>query len=340
MFKHQWAAIVYGRSYHLDFRFITIPQDFTEQEKSWAANYILATFRQANKLSSRPRWSLFKNESHCILGVTCMVRDLLNDLEPEAIERLSKDNFGRPLYVFVGYVTQLKGRKSLADFPTYTDCNLQYFQELYQYISDVWWVEEYYEDSKKPIFNGYQTLDFHNQETHNIFELAGQINHQKRYPERTYIWQNTTEQKQKLWVTAAVCYKPISICLGEQSVNYLKNSPFLNQTATIETPETIADCAITTVKRNGNSEGEAILSPQKNLSQVIRNKVKADIDFTLHQAKIAIEKSRNLFSKPKDRPLSLSLWQSQISQKDRKKERNFGLKAKSKSTSDRDWFET
>ena len=78
---HEWAAIIYGRSYHIDFRFISIPQDFTNIEKNWAAQYILSTFRQANKLSSSPRWSLFKNRSHCILGVTCMVRDLLAGMD-------------------------------------------------------------------------------------------------------------------------------------------------------------------------------------------------------------------------------------------------------------------
>ena len=72
--------------------------------------------------------------------------------------------------------------KSLANFPPYTDRSLQSFQSLYQYISEVWWVKEYYEDSKKPVFNDYQTLDFPDREAHNIFELAGQINHQEKYP--------------------------------------------------------------------------------------------------------------------------------------------------------------
>lgn len=332
MFKHKWAAIVYGRSYHLDFRFITIPQDFTGREKDWAANYILATFRQANKLSLQPRWSLFKNESHCVLGVTCMVRDLLKHLNREAIEELSKDNLGRPLYVFVGYVTQLNYQKSLANFPPYTDRSLQSFQSLYQYISEVWLVEEYYEDSKKPVFNDYQTLDFPNKETHNIFELAGQINHQEKYPHQTYIWQNTPEQKQKLWVTSAVCYKPISVCLGEQNLKQILNSPFLNQTIVTETSAAIKGCAIDKIERNRGKALNCSESSKQRLSQVITNKIKEDIELTLHHAQIVINKSRDFLQRNSDRSPSHTPKYS-----DRKND-NFGFKPPSKTQSDREWF--
>ena len=336
MFKHKWAAIVYGRSYHLDFRFITIPEDFTEPEINWAANYILATFRQANKLSLQPRWSLFKNESHCVLGVTCMVRDLLKHREREVIEEFSKDDLGRPLYVFVGYVTQLERQKSLANFPPYTDRSLQSFQSLYQYISEVWWVKEYYENSKKPIFNDYQTLDFPNKETHNIFELAGQINHQEKYPHQTYIWQNTLEQKQKLWVTSAVCYKPISVCLGEQNLKQILNSPFLNQTIITESSAVIKGCAIDKIERN---RGKAFNRPetlsQQKLSQVINNKIKEDIELTLHHAKIIINKSRNFLRRNSDR--SPPSFQPYTPKRDRQND-NFGFKPPSKAQSDREWF--
>ncbi|VEP11376.1 conserved hypothetical protein [Hyella patelloides LEGE 07179] len=337
MYKHKWAAIIYGRSYHLDFRFITIPQDFTTQEKDWAAQYVLATFSQANKLSSHPRWSLFKNETHCVVGVTCMVRDLLVNMDRDIIDLLSKDNRGRPLYVFVGYVTQLDRRKGLLDFPPFAEQNLQSFQDLYQYILEVWWVEEYYKDSKKPIFNDYQSLDFENQEVkaHDTLELAQQINHQEKYPYQTYLWHNTLEQKHKLWIASALCQKSISVCLGDQSIRNIVNSPFLNQTAINDSPEIIEGCAI---KKINNSHQKlatkAATSPKENLSQVISNKVKGDIEVTLHQATMVKNKGCNFlqalgYLAPSDAISDRSLTSSSH------KDGNFGFKNKDNPESDR-----
>ncbi len=48
-----------------------------------------------------------------------MVRDLIGQLGEELIEAMTKDDRGRPLYVFVGYVTQLNQGKDLLDVPAY-----------------------------------------------------------------------------------------------------------------------------------------------------------------------------------------------------------------------------
>ena len=351
MYKHKWAAIIYGRSYHLDFRFITIPEDFTEPEKNWAANYILATFGQANKLSSRPRWSLFKNESHCVIGVTCMVRDLLVDMERNIIDLLSKDNRGRPLYVFVGYVTQLEHQKRLLDFPPFAEQSLQNFQDLYQYILEVWWVEEYYKNSKKPILNEYQPLDFQNQKVklQDTLELAKQINHQKKYPEQTYLWQNTIAQKHKLWITAAMSHESISVCLGDRNMRNIVNSPFLNQTAVSESSEIIEGCAIKKISAKKNKAKKAnqnlqtakskiALPAKETISQAIANKVKEDIDITVHHATIVKNKSRNLLQ-------NLSNYTARnITQQQRNsaKDADFGFKSKpndeEKGDRPKEWF--
>jgi hypothetical protein len=344
MYKHKWAAIVYGRSYHLDFRLITIPQDFTDREKDWASQYILDTFSHANKLSSHPRWSLFKNDTHCVVGVTCMVRDLLINKEQELIESLSKDNCGRPLYVFVGYVTQLDRRKRLLDFPTYSDRSLQAFQDLYQYILQVWQVEEYYKDSKKPIFNDYQILDFANQnfKTNDILEIIKQINHQEKHPDLTYLWHNTPEQKRKLWVASAISYEPISICLGDRELKNVINTPFLNQTVTCESTEVIEGCAIEKIKNNRSIlPTKNTVSTTENLSQVITKKVKEDIEITLHHANLVKNKSRDLLQNISDRSLiklSLSETLSDRDRDEQKKKFGFKFKSSSNTKSDRQWF--
>jgi hypothetical protein len=351
MYKHKWAAIIYGRSYHLDFRLITIPQDFTDREKDWASQYILDTFSHANKLSSHPRWSLLKNDTHCVVGVTCMVRDLLINQEQELIESLSKDNCGRPLYVFVGYVTQLNRRKRLLDFPAYSDFSLQAFQELYQYILQVWWVEEYYKDSKKPIFNDYQLLDFANQnfKTNDILEIIKQINHQEKHPDLTYLWHNTPEQKRKLWVASAISYEPISICLGDQELKNIINTPFLNQTVTCESTEVIEGCAIEKIQNNRCKvlptssilPTKNTLSTPDNLSQVITKKVKEDIEITLHHANLVKNKSRDLLQNISDRSLLRLSSSKTLTDKNKNEQKNnFGLRLKSSLNKDgkEQWF--
>ena len=347
--SHKWAAIIYGRTYHIDFRFITIPQDFTTTEKNWAAQYILSTFRQANKLSASPRWSLFKNRSHCIVGVTCMVRDLLAGMDQSIIDLLSKDNRGRPLYIFVGYTTRLKKSNLIKNFPFYQDQYLYPFQNLYQQILQVWWLEEYRRNSKQPILDPYQAHNFQNPPKINLgnFDLARQINHQGKYPHQTYLWQNTPEQKQRLWITAAICNQPASICIGNQSIRDIINnsSPFLNQTVFGDSSKVLEGCAIRKIpnsKLKPIPKQEPIRptpAPEENLTELIANKVKEDIEVTLHQAKKVGNQSRGIWrnlSKSKTSDLDnfekIEKHHTNLSNSKRLDElKDFGFKTKSKS---------
>ncbi len=361
---HEWAAIIYGRSYHIDFRFISIPQDFTTPEKNWAAQYILSTFRQANKLSTAPKWSLFKNRSHCIIGVTCMVRDLLAGMEQSIIDLLSKDDRGRPLYIFVGYTTKLKNNSRISNFPLYQDQYLHSFQNLYQHILKVWWLEEYRRNSKQPILDSYQSQNFENYQKINQgnLDLARQINHQGKYPHQTYLWQNTIRQKQGLWITAAVCNQPLSICISNQSIrNVINNSsPFLNQTVEGDSSSVVEGCAI---RKIPNSRLKTIprkefirdrSASQDNLTEIITDKVKEDIEVTLHQAKKIGNKSRGLWQNL-GKTKTLGLKTSEQTEKQQansssseklEKLDDFGFKTKSKSLSqpksrspkNNDWF--
>lgn len=361
---HEWAAIIYGRSYHIDFRFISIPKDFRDPEKNWAAQYILSTFRQANKLSSSPRWSLFKNRSHCIIGVTCMVRDLLAGMDQSIIELLSKDNRGRPLYIFVGYTTRLKKNSRITNFPLYQDQYLYSFQNLYQQILKVWWLEEYRKNSKQPILDSYQAQNFQNHQkiSHDNLDLAKQINHQGKYPHQTYLWQNTANQKQSLWITAALCNQPLSICISNQSIrNIISNSsPFLNQTVVSDASKVLEGCAIRKIpnsKLKPIPRKKPILQPsasQDNLAEIITDKVKEDIEVTLQQAKKVGNQSLGLWRKLGN-PKTLELNKSEAIENQHNnpgnsekldKLDNFGFKTKAKSSSQKkscpptnsDWF--
>ena len=298
MYRQKWAGIVYGRSYHLDFRFIAIPRDFTSQELDWASPYILATTRKARKLPSSPRWSLFKNDSHCVLGVTCMVRDLLKELDDNSLEELTKDDRGRPLYVFVGYVTKLERKKCLFNLPSYTGNCLEDFQSLYQYVREVWLVKNFDREGRKPQLTHYQKLIFTNQQVQSnpAINFIEELNHQGKYSDKVFLWQDTPEQNRKLWTASAIFPEATSICLGINSTRYL-NSPFLNQTLTKLKQFTIQDRVRIQSKQKSNlktskkrcdlGEGSSpweCSSRKQSISEFITQKAKEDIDLTLQHA--------------------------------------------------------
>ncbi|MFB2891581.1 hypothetical protein ACE1CI_01420 [Aerosakkonemataceae cyanobacterium BLCC-F50] len=232
MSNSKWAAMVYGRTYEVDFRFIATPKDFKydENEKNWALNHILTTTRSASKLSGNARWSLFKNECHCVIGVTCMVRELIGRTT-ETSEDLTKDSKGRPLYIFVGYVSKVDKEHGFPLVPPYSGNNLEIFEPLYQHVRDVWFVKNYEEASKIPSLTDYQDLpeyEFSSSADYDL-DFAQSLNYQN--PDKVFLWSDSEEYRQKLWMAAPKCKKPISICLGLAGQKDIIYSSFLNGTA-------------------------------------------------------------------------------------------------------------
>ncbi len=346
MSNREWAAIVYGRSYYLDFRFITLPQDFTAQDISWASQHIIATTQQARNLVGSPRWSVFKNESYCVLGVTCMVRDLIGQFSEDLIEVMTKDDQGRPLYVFVGYVTQLSQQETIqnniqdnvAKFPPYAENNLASFKDLYREIEQVWLVKNYEPASTKPLQSRYQAIGFSESAVATIDPQVPQLNHCSKHPDKIYLWPSLRQQNNLLWQTSIQTPQATSICLNIKG-KPLANSLFLNQTASLLDSFQVKDRTSAKNKAAPSSEN---LDYQANssLSQKISNRAKEDINLTRQQAAKIASASQELISNLNDwsnygkpdssqQPLDLD----EID--------NFGFKIKkSSTTSDReqDWF--
>ena len=344
MSESSWAAIVYGRSYHLDFRFVTIPQDFSEKEIAWASPYILATTQKARNLPNSPRWSLFKNDTHCVVGITCMVRDLIVDLGEDAIEMMAKDNLGRPLYVFVGYVTKLDRSRCLDSLPAYT-LDLTGFRSLYQEIEKVWLARDY--DNRKPFLSEYKPLD----EAVEIATISSesyedfQLNDREKHPERTFIWQRSSLRDDRLWLKSAQCQESTSICLNINK-NYLKNSPFLNQTIANIDRFAIEPRIVEQIQNNLESFPTNVgkvsatqLSKNNSLTQKISTRAREDIDLTIQQAARITAASQNILNNLSDRSSKNDnpLEESDLSPVDKD---DFGFKSKEKHfSSDRqDWF--
>ncbi|MCC0178621.1 hypothetical protein I4641_16735 [Waterburya agarophytonicola K14] len=335
MSKQDWAAIVYGRSYHLDFRFITIPYDFTAKEIAWVLPYIIATTQKARNLSTYPRWSLFKNNSHCVVGVTCMVRDLIGRLGEDLIEVMAKDDRGRPLYVFVGYVTKLNRNRKLIEYPAYTGNYLTSFKPLYQEIEKVWLARDY--DDRKPCLSEYKALNNTMETIDNSFYIhqISRFNHQTKYPEKTFVWQNLTPKNYQLWLASSQCVESTSVCLDIQG-KYLIDSPFLNQT--VSDAENFAVC------QRINRQEEISLKASKNnkslsFKEKISTKAKEDIDLTLQQAAKVTSASQEIIGNLTYRSNSgkNTLEKPNSSRKERD---NFGFKVKKNPlpSKKQDWF--
>ena len=343
MSESNWATIIYGRSYHLDFRFITIPQDFSETEIAWASPYILATTQKARNLSNSPRWSLFKNDTHCVVGVTCMVRDLIGELGEDAIEVMAKDDRGRPLYVFVGYVTKLEQSKSVDSLPAYT-VDLTSFKSLYREIEEVWLARDY--DNRKPFLSEYKPLNSAVEiATTSSKELESfQLNDNEKHPERTFIWQRSNSKDSQLWLKSALCLESTSICLNINK-DYLRNSPFLNQTIANIDRFTIEPRIIDPIQNNLesfpiNADVSATqLSKSNSLAQKISTRAREDIDLTMQQAAKITAASQNILSNFNDRSTKndSTFEESDLSSVDRD---DFGFKTKEKhfSSNQQDWF--
>jgi hypothetical protein len=341
-----WAAIVYGRTYHLDFRLITVPHDFTAPEINWASQHIIATTQQARNLVDSPRWSLFKNDHYLVVGVTCMVKDLIGDPV--------KDNQGRPLYVFVGYVTQAP--QHVQNLPAYSENCLDNFKILYQEIEQVWLVKNYEQDSRYPSRSQYYPINFCNRVIAPANqELNQQLNQPTQKPDKIYLWQSSTPQNNLLWQASAQSPAAIATCLNIQG-KALNNSPFLNQSSTqVEQFQIIDRVARQGKYRASDSANNADVfdaapnTSNTSLSQKISHRAKEDLDLTLQQAAKMANELRPRFANASQELINnLSDWNQSSENEPEESERldpatddpEFGFKTKksNSSESEQDWF--
>lgn len=158
--KKNWAAIVYSRTYETDFRVLAFPEDFSIQDKKWVEANIFKTTFEAENLKQNPRWSFFVNEKYLVIGVSCYADELLQNY-PEYGELL-KDENGRGLYLFAGYVTQLEPYESLC-YIQYTQPTLDIFAPVYAYVKEKWLSRES-QDVVKTIYDTQLNISIQSQE--------------------------------------------------------------------------------------------------------------------------------------------------------------------------------
>ncbi len=225
----KWSALIYGRTYEVDFRLIAMPKYFVDiKDRIWAENHILATTQIPEKLSDNPRWSLFTNEKYCVFATTCMVRELFPNNISQDTKDITTDFRGRPLYAFIGYVAE-RDQKSgqFPPLPAYSDLKLEQFQLLYQkYLQQCWDVKPYQPESKQPISTNEEDVSFKSRQ---IADSELQLNQNLK---KIRVW--SQEYNSDVWNTVIqeieIFPQPISLCLGLSTPRDAENTPFLNVT--------------------------------------------------------------------------------------------------------------
>ncbi|MGF1676583.1 MAG: hypothetical protein ACFCUV_23330 [Rivularia sp. (in: cyanobacteria)] len=238
-----WSALVYGRTYEVDFRLIAMPEYFDSDVKKWAENHILATTQIPEKLSGNPRWSLFTDGKYCVFATTCMVRELFPNGFSQETKDITTDFRGRPLYAFIGYVAK-KDEESgqFPPLPTYNDLKLEQFRPLYQkYVQQCWDVKPYQAQSRQPISTSEDYGSLVESDINGSLESSFDINSSQDY---RLLFPET--ERETLWTAVAdtimqSSQPSISLCLGLASQKDAVISPFLNATANnVETRTSIS----------------------------------------------------------------------------------------------------
>lgn len=232
---YKWAAVVYGRTYEVDFRFIAVPEGFTSEDRGWLWNHIRATLRSAEKLPGNPRWSLFANGRYCVVGVTCMAKDLVGATEDAGMsEDMTRDFQGRPLYLFTGYVAELDKQEESLPIPQYCENDIQLFKPLYRYIAEQRLVKSFHPASKVPVPSEYRELDY--SQFQGFPTIDGGSFSLNSDPQKVTLWSDSEENRSNLWMAASRSitsqYSPTSLCLGLGGQKDVVDSLFLNATAT------------------------------------------------------------------------------------------------------------
>ena len=129
---------------------LAVPDYFSKADEKWAKNFILGTLKNPETLREKSRFSLFKNNKYFVFGVACMADDLLGLDQPLDTSR-TRDFKKRPIYLFVGYVVELKTLTKKHHLPSYTDLHYETFQGLYDFVTDRWNIEDYERHRQTPI---------------------------------------------------------------------------------------------------------------------------------------------------------------------------------------------
>jgi len=222
-----WSGIIYTRTKNLDYRYIAIPKNFDSYQLLWLETYVKFLLKKPDNLrengSDRRIWSIFKDENYCVIGLTCMVRDLIGFIELNHPNDYTRDYTQTPIYTFIGCSIKLKEMSSdVPDFNILKDK----FKNLYEeHVIPVW--EELFSTTSVSLSPNINFLEEEKKLSCNAQNNKYDLNTDSN---SVLIAPMTDENNKGYWYSAYEFSEPISLCLGFSSEKDLINSPFMNCT--------------------------------------------------------------------------------------------------------------
>jgi hypothetical protein len=208
--RPKWSPIVFSRTFTEDYRFLAQPKDLDNYSLEWIRGHIQASLRSPEKLRDSNRWSIFKNKSICVVGLSCMADDISGG-------KPAIDENGRRFHVFVGYVT--RDLKALSP-----ERNIDLFKILYTFVSKKWYFHtkgDVDHSEYEYTFDSVISLD----DSKNKIPLK--INYDLT---RVSIWFDSESNRDNLWEKLSTSNGSSSLCLGMSRSKDAKTGPFQNVT--------------------------------------------------------------------------------------------------------------
>ena len=207
------AALVYGRTSLVDFRILMAPEDFDAEGISWAVRHIQGTTQGAEDLAKYTRCSVFQDDAHQVIGLTCMA----DQLSPNC----NVDSFDRPLYLFVGWVSHTPF-PPLPSMLSLAAGDWSIFRDLYGVVRARW--ED--TDAGPPERSSYTAVA----EPQAFAEPSPATDLQLNMDAGAVMLYPATIAE-ALWRAAGECTRPTSLCLNLSRSDHAVKGPFLNATA-------------------------------------------------------------------------------------------------------------
>ena len=196
-------------------------EDFAPADRKWAEAYISASTAMPERLAESPRWVIFHNDRFWVVGVACMMRDLIG-MPVAGEDDITRDKMGRPLYLFAGYVALYNPTTRIV-IPPYS-ASLERFRPLAHVVRQRW-RERSFEVNRDPLAPYRDIAELHDFDLPPLTQKPC-LNDQAR--PQVALWLES--QREAVWMQAASLPHPPSLCLGLPNVREALEGVFLNAT--------------------------------------------------------------------------------------------------------------
>lgn len=239
MSEFAWSALIYTRTYRVDYHYVVKPTDFGEDEIAWLESYLAEILSATNRqYGAHPPVGLLhrfmlSSKQHWVIGILCDVPSLLDDQERQALadkflssevskgRDLSRDEADRRIaYMRLAYVIRKNGGKQIP--PINFDIGI--FKPLYEHVAQRWLIPY-----KKPA----ETIDYRSDRDSIQRILATEVEFSdlpalNTNPDHLSLYPNDNSYPKSLWYSFSFCDAPTSLLISKVGDESLKTGQFMN----------------------------------------------------------------------------------------------------------------